>query len=655
MSAIWGYINLKNNNTSEDYTKLSELMKKPYDECVIERIGIEQFENGFFACGLQCFNKRSHNERLPIYDSESQIVFTADVVLNDRKKLIEELTVAGVGGLNEETPDGELSFYAWKKWGHEFTDHIIGLFAIAVYDKKDNSFYLFTDHTGSRCVDYSICGNELFFSTLSKPILNVMPQEYKGIDEQFIVGCEASLTPYMYVFPDRTPFRNVYHSVRGNYVKAEPGKDKWKYRSVVYYTPGITRKLDRVWPKNPKDSAYREAFRDVFFKCVEDAMDTDGEVAATISSGLDSSSVATVAAKSLQKKGRKLYGFTSVPIKGFDKSTSKWEITDESSGVKNIIAGYPNIEQEFCDCYGMSPFTEMDELVHMFEIPGKAFVNQVWMKYIIKTASQKGCKVMLTGEFGNFTISRGEIREYFFQKFLSGHVLEAKKQLGIYGGKCGIPRKALFQGMLDEIVSEVTFKLGINNAYKKIIDDELIKPAMLSKYRINKVLIKRFNFYGFTSVLSPKKMYRNLGDINILQTQGLYDTKYSLYFGVLFRDPTKDKRLLELCASFSPDQYVFNGLERRLVREYLDDYLPDRERLQYKYKGRQAADKVKRLSSFGEDKRQSKINEAVYGFMNRDGVEALMKEDINEKNALNVVRILALGRFFDEFSEVINI
>lgn len=178
---------------------------------------------------------------------------------------------------------------------------------------------------------------------------------------------------------------------------------------------------------------------------------------------------------------------------------------------------------------------------------------------------------------------------------------------------------------------------------------------MLSKYRINKVLIKRFNFYGFTSVLSPKKMYRNLGDINILQTQGLYDTKYSLYFGVLFRDPTKDKRLLELCASFSPDQYVFNGLERRLVREYLDDYLPDRERLQYKYKGRQAADKVKRLSSFGEDKRQSKINEAVYGFMNRDGVEALMKEDINEKNALNVVRILALGRFFDEFSEVINI
>lgn len=304
------------------------------------------------------------------------------MVLNDRKKLIEELTVAGVGGLNEETPDGELSFYAWKKWGHEFTDHIIGLFAIAVYDKKDNSFYLFTDHTGSRCVDYSICGNELFFSTLSKPILNVMPQEYKGIDEQFIVGCEASLTPYMYVFPDRTPFRNVYHSVRGNYVKAEPGKDKWKYRSVVYYTPGITRKLDRVWPKNPKDSAYREAFRDVFFKCVEDAMDTDGEVAATISSGLDSSSVATVAAKSLQKKGRKLYGFTSVPIKGFDKSTSKWEITDESSGVKNIIAGYPNIEQEFCDCYGMSPFTEMDELVHMFEIPGKAFVNQVWMKYI---------------------------------------------------------------------------------------------------------------------------------------------------------------------------------------------------------------------------------------------------------------------------------
>jgi asparagine synthase (glutamine-hydrolysing) len=431
MSAIWGAISLEKDSEKRKkrIEELKAVMKQPYEECRIDRFEEKSFDNGFFACGIQYFNKRARNEELPFYDKDNNTVFTADVVLNGREKLIKELKDAGCSLTSPETPDGELAFMAWREWGCDFTKHVIGLFAIAVYEKDKNEFYLFTDHTGCRCADYSICGNELYFSTLSSPIVNAMPKEYKGIDEQFLAGCESSMTAYMYVFPDRTPFKGVFHTVRGNYTRAEAAEDTFSFTSVEYYNPSMARDTTRTWPSDPKDPAYRDAFREVFSECIRDAIDTDGEVAATISSGLDSSSVATVAARLLQNERKKLHGYTSVPLKDFEFNNPGHDLPDESNGVKHIVAGYPNIEQEFCRCEGMSPFTEMDELVHMFEIPGKAFVNQVWIKYIVDSASKKGCKVLLNGQYGNFTISRGEMRKYFFQKLLGGNILEAKNQL----------------------------------------------------------------------------------------------------------------------------------------------------------------------------------------------------------------------------------
>ena len=656
MSAIWGYINL--NSAHRDLTsrikEVSALMREPYKECAIDRFEERSFDNGFFACGIQYFNKRSRNENFPFYNRDDEIAFTADVVLHDRIRLVDELNEGVFLGVSLETPDGELAFRAWKKWGCEFTKHIYGLFAIAIYEKKKNNFYLFTDHTGCRCADYSVCGDELFFSTLSRPVLNAMPADYKGFDEQFITGCEASFTAYLYVFPDRTPFRNVYHTVRGCFIEARAEEDKFICSSKTYYDPGKIRVSKRKWPKNPYDPVYREAFRKVFFDCVKDAVDTDGEVAATISSGLDSSSVATVAARFLQNEDRKLFGFTSVPLKKFEYKNPGLDMPDESNGVRNIVAGYPNIVQEFCDCDGMSSLTEMDELAHMSEVPGKAFVNQVWITHIAKTAAKKGCKVLLNGQYGNFTISRGDMKQYFFQLVLSGRIPEAKKQLGLFGKKNGVPRKILFKGVMDEIKEELELRAGSDRYINDILDKRFLEQSLIHKHKIKKVLKKRFSYYGITNVGSVRTMYRNLGDINILQTQGLYDTLFSLYYGILFSDPTKDIRLMEFCASLPPEQYVFRGMERRLVREYLDDFLPDYERLQVKYKGRQSADKVTRLKSFGDTRDKMTLNPGIYDYMRKEEVAALMKEEISEENSLDVVRIIALSKFFDEFGNTVE-
>ena len=111
MSGIWGYIKLK--KTEEDLTarisKVKGQMLEPYKECAIDRFEEKEFDNGFFSCGIQYFNKRARNEVLPFYDDKDDVVFTADVVLNGRQKLVDELQKSGFSEVSMETPDGELA------------------------------------------------------------------------------------------------------------------------------------------------------------------------------------------------------------------------------------------------------------------------------------------------------------------------------------------------------------------------------------------------------------------------------------------------------------------------------------------------------------------------------------------------------------------
>ena len=55
---------------------------------------------------------------------------------------------------------------------------------------------------------------------------------------------------------------------------------------------------------------------------------------------------------------------------------------------------------------------------------------------------------------------------------------------------------------------------------------------------------------------------------------GEFPFKNSLFTGVLFRDPTRDKRMVEFAKSIPFDQFTHNGYTRRLIREYMEEYMP---------------------------------------------------------------------------------
>jgi asparagine synthase (glutamine-hydrolysing) len=656
MSAIWGYLDLAAADPDlikQNIDNIRDVMTEPYKNCVIERFESRTFANGFFSCGIQYFNRRAHDEILPIYDADNSTVFTADIILDARDELVKELSVNCDKDEDElkNLPDGSIAYIAWKTWKEKFVDHIQGLFAIAIFEMDTKAFYIFTDHMGHRCIHYYIDGSKIWFSTLMKPILMAVPKGKISLNEKWIVACESVGSSVTYVYPWLTPYNNMYQVVRGSFLKAfMAAGGKIEEKRVSYWNPLNDNKIiESDKSKAERDQYYKSAFIDTFFTCVKDAIDTDEDVAATISGGLDSSSVSAIAATLLKEKNKKLYGYTAVPLHDYESQYDRSTIVDESPMVRRFCELYDNIVPEFLSYEGKSSITEMDRLVRMFEVPSKSMTNLVWVDEINKKASELGCKVLLVGQFGNGTISNGSILARVYQELRAGHFMEGKRQLASFGKRYGIARKELLRVLVSQLFSKLLFDLNLNSGYKKSFDDVYSKKELLDKYRIIQYSRECDKKSGFTEMVSRDQVKQFILDETVTQNISVYDTKLSLYYGVVTRDPTRDKRMIELILSMPSDQFTDDGIERRLVREYMSDYVPGFIRNEVFRRGLQAADVTYRLKRNGKASVTTERENLLYHYLNYENVRMLFNDEMNDENVFNVLKIMALDSFIKEY------
>lgn len=578
MSAIYGMYHWG----QDGFVPVQTRMEEPLHQYKIDKFASETVGNVEFGCGVQYFTQESEREILPYYDRMRGIFITADVVLDNRKELRQQL-----GLPHPNVPDGELVLEAYAKWGEEFVKLLRGVFAISIYDRNKQCLFLYTDHTGSRAVNYYNSKKGFLFGTTFSSILNVCPDI--SLDEKWISACEAAQTPDMEIFPEITPYENVFQLEAGMYLKvSEHSMEKKEYWNPKY------RKEQRVF----HDSQCRKLFLDTFSKCVKDVLRSRKNTAATVSSGLDSTSVAGFAARYLERQGKKLYSFTSVPDKKVELTDGS-VMADESWGPTVLAEMYTNIEVKLVPCKGMDGFTKLERLVKQLEVPTKSAPNIMWLDEIYSLAAKKGCKLLLKGQYGNATISYGKILSNIRYQMTHWHFVRAYREAKAFGNLHGISRKKIVKKYLKELREEKKKQDFLGKSY--------VKKELLQKYEINATVNQLIKESG-GSMIDTQEQMRNFqfDRVNLAQL-GLYDTKFSLIHGVLLRDPTKDKRMIEFCMNLPVECYVHNGVERRLVREYMSAIVPDAIRKQVRKRGMQSADYVERVMDNWEEIRQDVI------------------------------------------------
>lgn len=556
MSAIWGIISFQQTINQ----KKAEIMKQPYiEKCRLDQINFVSHSNYYFGCGIQHITQESNFEVLPIEDDSC--CFTTDCLIDNRDELIHDLQIHS----NEaaHTSDGKLLYLSYKKWGIQFLKRIRGLFSLAIYEKNTKTAYLAVDQVSARCLYYYRSETELLFSTLIEPI-----RKYdKNIPENELYLKDFLVAPGLMpnIVPGETPCKNLFQLLPGSFLTISEGNITEQF----YWTPALSENKYKCH----NAAEYGKSFRMLYESCVHDATRTNGNTGICLSSGLDSATVGALAADHLQTQGKTLYSYTYIPYENPDHLDSdKNHIVNEQAGVEELVRMHPNILPHFMHNNGKNCLQEISQLLSIMEIPFKAYVNLPNLFEIYQNANSQGCKIVLTGQCGNSTVSNGYIDDILYDIYTKRHYLQCLKWLNRYCKYVKEKRSTALKSCWNYY--HYADKIYKNHSFTYMPDNPFLSAEILMDYPM-KNRFQRGDCDLLVSIPTNEQTYqKNLWRLSMYTYIGAMETKLGLAAGIVLRDPTRDSRMVSFCYHLPYKYFAYQGEPRWLIRGNCKDILP---------------------------------------------------------------------------------
>ncbi|MCH6266021.1 asparagine synthase-related protein [Neobacillus citreus] len=651
MSAIAGIYNFHQEPVNPDY---SRNLMNAFELYPADRIHKWCNDSIFFGCHAQWITPESLGEVLPYYDYDKGLVITADAIIDNRDELFDELRIKG--NQPKSLPDSQLILLAYEKWGEEVPKHLIGDFAFMIWDKKNQKLFGARDFSGSRTLYFHQSEIQFAFSTTTKSLLS-LPYVEKRLNEEWLAEFLAIPSMVEAVSSISTVYKDIQQIPPSHSICVQ--NDKVTLTRYCNLEANETLKLK-------SNEEYEEAFQEIFQKVVTSKIRTYGRVGAQLSGGLDSGSVVSFAAKGLRKENKTLHTFSYIPEDDFIDWTPFYFIPDERSYIKETVNYVGNINDEYLSFEGRSPLTELDEFLSIMEMPYKFFDNSFWLKGISEHASKQGIKVLLNGARGNFSISWGSqtlTLNHYASLLKKLRWLQLYKDLGAFCNH--------FKTEKSHILSIVTKKAfpRISNMLARANQENykfplLLNPELAIRTNVAEKLVKyAIDITGNNNEKPNDLRLNHFKHLYTWNKSGTANTKLSLQYGVLDRDPTNDLRVIRYCLSVPEEQYVTNGMERSLIRRATRNYLPDKVRLNQLSRGIQGADAIHRLTGswkliYSELKQLTK-DSRIEGLLNIDVIKKAL-DDIGVNPRPEVIfddsyrvltRSLTVYRFIKNFTE----
>jgi len=508
----------------------------------------------------------------PLMSSNRHMMLVFDGRIYNREELAETLDIQ-----HRQTPlmpDSALVLKAFERWEENCLEHLLGDFAFAIWDKRVKRLFLARDPLGHRPL-YWYKANAFFaFATLSKGLFAI-----PGVPRQL---CDERMADYLALLPMQGPesfYKDISRIEPGHFLVVEKGQVHTQ--QYHHFDPE-----HRIFFKNDDD--YVEAARELLNQAVRCRQHSSKGIAAHLSSGLDSSTVAATAAGLLQPEGKSLLAFTAVPREGFDGPVPKGWHADEGPAAAALAARFPNMEHILFRPNGRTPIDDLAKKVELFDRAPLNPCNLVWFQGIQAEAARRNSNVLLTGQMGNMTISydgRSRLanllrRGLWFEWLREVHATARLTNTRLRG--------AVMQSVGPFL--PVPLWLSFNARKGRVI------PTLHDYTAIHPDLIRRTNLYQRALHAGWDLNYRPWSDGWKMRNIIMYRMDQGDNFtgsvggnGIELRDPTSDLRLVKFCLAIPEDQYFKNGQSRRLLHRLMEHILPP-EILYSKTRGLQAAD-----------------------------------------------------------------
>ena len=540
----------------------------------------------FLGCQAQHITPESKREIIPYHDVPSGLTITADAIIDNRVELFDKFGIDH--SRRDGMPDSLLVLQAYRKWGRDCPKYLVGDFAFAIWDKKRQEMFCAVDHTGTRAFYYYRSAGLFAFTTLIKPLF-VLPEIAKKYNETWIADFLAIPSVMHQLDPELTLYQHVYLLPAGHRLTVSPERTI----KQVYWR--VERQFEL---KFKTDGAYEEAFRNVLGEAVRCRLRSIRPVGVMMSGGMDSTTVACMAARELALSGRRLQAFSAVPMLGYRDQLPAVMLADETPYIEAVREHAGNIDVTYCRSKGKHSLSDTDRLLAMLEQPYKIIENLFWLDGIMAVAKERNIGVVLNGSAGNATISWGDFPTYLLTLFRTGQWFRLFCDSRVFARRYRLPLRMLFRLLRKLLLYNVQknlFRIKNRDLYKELQDLSPINPSFacrtfiqerFSRFGYDPLFIKRLDSYDMRQKHLSPGFFSHLGVIT---------TKHALAYRMALRDPTMDKRVIEFCLSVPERQYVRDGRDRFLLRRAMAGILPDIVRLNETTRGKQSADWIQRL------------------------------------------------------------
>lgn len=497
----------------------------------------------------------------PMYSNDNRFCITYNGEIYNFIEIRDELINLGFNFKTQT--DTEVILAAFKKWGEGCLDKFNGMFAFAIYDINNNSFFIARDRFGVKPFYYLHLPNQLFaFASETIAFKNLHGFKRELNEDVFRIALHQ---PEIIEGTSFTIYKNIYQLRPGHFIRVKDNsieiKRWWKTQTNnLNITSNFIEQVDH--------------FKQLFFDACKLRLRSDVPIATALSGGLDSSSVyATLlnilnSTKIERTNANNQKAFVAVfPNSKVDERKYAESLIRQLNGSAIYIEpNYSNLTNEI--------ITSTKLFDGIIGTPISAITS------IYKAMKDNGITVSLDGHGVDEMLYgyNSYINMNFHHFIATGNKEQSQRHAKILGGLNSPNNQAYF----DKIVND-----SIQSNFKSIIK-KIVRPykkASINYFQSSNLFVDEVNENILNEILSElnlhphelpgeEYLYSDFHSITLPINLRDFD-RASMQTGIEIRMPFMDYRLVNFVFNLPVEAKYGNGFTKLILREAMKGILPE--------------------------------------------------------------------------------
>ena len=472
----------------------------------------------------------------------------ADVRLHDRTALARQLH--GVEADAGRTDDADLLLGAFRRWGADAGRHLMGDGVFAVWDPSQERLFCSRDVAGVRPLYYHFVARRRFVFSSDLRALAAHPLVSQTMDLRFARSrLELGETFY---HPSRTLFETVRKLPAAHHLTV----DGTRCVQGRYWHPAEAPDRDY---REPSD--YIEELRSLLGAAVDGCVassPSEGGIGAHLSGGLDSSSLAVLASRSVGAAGRPVTGLSWAP---------PWEVLPRISEDERLLVEEVSVNEDLPVHFATARPDDVIELARR-DIATRPTTTLFVEIAASQWAAKAGMRTLVSGWGGDeLVVFNG--RGYFSDLARRGRWRTLQRELRFRSQRQGASTYKAWR-------TRVTAPLLPNRLYSLARPSRPMLPYELRPEFARQLLeVEPLPQADLRERPGVRRMQVALLTNGHLQYRMESWAAHGESLGIRYAFPLLDKRLIEFALSIPDHLYFHQGWKRWLYRTAMEGILPD--------------------------------------------------------------------------------